>query len=77
MKTHYHPNCINWDEIDVATCGVFLGESSYLSWDWDRVTCLRCLNGRVRIETAIQVEESAIVEQMGDTANFMSLEARR
>lgn len=54
MKTHYNPSHTDLADVEVSACGVFLGESSDLTGEWDRVTCLRCLSGRGRMETAIK-----------------------
>ena len=69
MKTHYsaHPR----DDEEQASCGAWLGEASNLSGDWSRVDCRRCLRGREKISSSIAAEEGAIVQQMGDMANFM------
>jgi len=70
MKTHYsaHPQD---DSEEQAACGSWLGEASNLSGDWSRVDCRRCLRGKEKISASVAAEEDAIVQSMGDMANFM------
>lgn len=69
MKTHYsaHPQ----DDEERAACGTWLGEGSNLTGDWSCVDCRHCLRSKGKIASAVAAEEEAIVEQMGDMANFM------
>lgn len=69
MKTHYCPRSQGDEE--QAACGTWLGEASNVSGDWSFVDCLRCTKAKEKICSAVVAEEHAIVEQMGDMANFM------
>jgi hypothetical protein len=69
MKTHYSP-FLQEDE-EQAVCGTWLGEASNLSGDWSRVDCRHCISRKRKIASSIAAEEQAIVQQMGDMANFM------
>jgi len=70
MKTHYsaHPQD---DSEEQAVCGTWLGEASSLSGDWSRVDCRHCIKRKGKISLSVAAEEEAIVQQMGDMANFM------
>lgn len=70
MKTHYRPHPQDESE-EQAVCGAWLGETSNLSGDWSVVDCQRCLRGKKKITASVAAEEDAIVQQMGDMANFM------
>ncbi|MEQ6329181.1 hypothetical protein VLF92_12760 [Pseudomonas chengduensis] len=54
-----------------APCGIWIGDASDLSSDWGRVDCKRCLKWKDTIMATHEAEESAIVQQMGDMAEFM------
>lgn len=78
MKTHYYPSCLAGSEdAERGTCGTWLGEASNLSGDWSRVDCKRCLKNRLAINASVESEERAIVEQMGDMADFMRAQEPR
>lgn len=70
MKTHYCPHPQDESE-EQAVCGTWLGESSNLSGEWPRVDCRRCIKSKEKITLSVAAEESAIVQQMGDMADFM------
>ena len=72
MKTHYYPFDFGiWDEeIERGPCGVWLGENSELTHQWEKVNCKRCLNKRNKIDHQTKCEEDAIVSQMGDMADY-------
>lgn len=70
MKTHFFSGP-DWDDIEQAPCGTWLGEGSELSGAWANVDCCRCHIGREKITGAAEAEDRAIVAQMGDMANFM------
>ncbi|MCO8161050.1 hypothetical protein NJC40_03575 [Pseudomonas sp. 21LCFQ02] len=71
MKTHYCPRPQDDECEEQAACGTWLGESSSLSGDWALVDCRRCIKGKEKITQSVATEEAAIVQQMGDMANFM------
>lgn len=73
MKTHFAP-FTDLEDIEQAPCGTWLGEASELSGDWAKVDCLLCQKHKAKIISAAVAEERAIVEQMGDMANFMRSE---
>ncbi|MGK0158860.1 hypothetical protein [Pseudomonas mosselii] len=75
MKTHFAP-FTDLDDIEQASCGTWLGESSELSGDWARVDCRLCQARKETITKSAAAEELAIVEQMGDMAAFMREESR-
>ena len=70
MTTHFsrYPDD---DGPERAPCGVWIGDASDLSSDWSRVDCKRCLKWKDTIMATHEAEESAIVQQMGDMADFM------
>lgn len=76
MKTHYYPDCLaRYDSdgsefVERGPCGTWLGETSELSGDWNRVDCKRCLKDRPAITASSKAEEAAIVEQMGDMVAY-------
>lgn len=70
MKTHYLPH-LQDDSEERGVCGTWLGEASNLSGEWSRVDCQRCIKSKEKITLSVATEESAIVQQMGDMANFM------
>jgi hypothetical protein len=70
LKTHYCPHPQDESE-EQAVCGTWLGEASNLSGEWSRVDCRRCIGSKVKISLSVATEEAAIVQQMGDMANFM------
>ncbi len=70
MKTHFLPH-LQGDDEERAVCGVWLGEDSGMSGDWSRVDCQRCIKGKAKITQSVASEEAAIVQQMGDMANFI------
>ncbi|WAH56567.1 hypothetical protein LZ023_26675 [Pseudomonas silvicola] len=70
MKTHYCPHPQDESE-EQAVCGTWLGETSNLSGEWSLVDCQRCVRGKKKISASVAAEEDAIVQQMGDMANFM------
>ena len=72
MKTHFAPCAYgDLDEIERSACGTWLGGLSNLTRDWSRVDCGTCLKRREKITKQVQDEELAIVQQMGDMADFM------
>ena len=71
MKTHYYPWGFS-DNEERSLCGVWFGEASNISSDWERVTCGRCLRLKKQIKSRVVTEEKAIVDEMGDMADFMS-----
>lgn len=73
MKTHFFTGP-GADDIERAPCGTWLGEGSGLSGMWEKVDCHRCQVAKVKIIESAATEESAIVEQMGDMADFMRAE---
>lgn len=73
MKTHY--SHFQQDDEEQSACGTFLGEASNLSGDWSRVDCRHCIRSKGKIASAIAAEEHAIVQQMGDMADFMRKES--
>lgn len=75
MKTHFSPH-LQPDDAEQAACGTWLGEASGMTGDWARVDCRLCLKMKARITEQSQAEERAIVEQMGDMAEFMKQEPR-
>ncbi|HXD09503.1 MAG TPA: hypothetical protein VN653_05530 [Anaerolineales bacterium] len=74
MKTHYSPR--SSDDEERAYCGVWLGEGSGLSGEWRLVDCLRCVRNKSKILRSFELEERAIIDQMGDMEKFMSSEAK-
>jgi hypothetical protein len=70
MKTHYS-HFQQDDSEEQAACGTWLGEASNLSGDWFRVDCRHCIRSKGKIASSIAAEEDAIVQQLGDMANFM------
>ncbi|WP_296277829.1 hypothetical protein [Pseudomonas sp. UBA7530] len=76
MSTHFsrYPDD---DGPEQAPCGVWIGDASDLSSDWSRVDCKRCLKWKDTIMATHEAEESAIVQQMGDMAEFMKREVRQ
>ena len=70
MKTHFFAGP-GGDDIERAPCGTWLGEGSGLSGMWEKVDCRRCQAMKAQIIESAATEERAIVEQMGDMANFM------
>jgi hypothetical protein len=69
MTTHFATE--DPDEIEQSPCGTPIGKSSDASGNWSHVDCGRCLNRKTKITAAHAAEERAIVEQMGDMADFM------
>ncbi|WP_252088767.1 hypothetical protein [Pseudomonas sp. MWU13-3659] len=70
MKTHFAP-FTDLDDLEQAPCGTWLGDTSELSGEWSKVDCLLCQKRKDRIIAAAAAEESAIVEQMGEMAEWM------
>ncbi|WP_349975147.1 hypothetical protein [Pseudomonas sp. WHRI 8519] len=70
MKTHFVP-FTDLEDVEQASCGTWLGESSELSGDWAEVDCLLCQKHKTKIIAAAEAEERFIVEQMGDMAAVM------
>lgn len=70
MRTHFYPYS-GGDDIEQAHCGTWIGENSAVSNQWALVDCQLCIRNKLRIVAAYQAEERAIVEQMGDMAEFM------
>ena len=75
MKTHYFPWDFEDSYADQALCGTIFGELVRISANWDRVTCGHCLRNKAKIMSGIESDEKAIVEQMGQFAEFMQREA--
>ncbi|EKT4561846.1 hypothetical protein QEM42_003040 [Pseudomonas putida] len=73
MKTHFAPFS-NLEDLEQAPCGTWLGEDSGLSGHWAKVDCQRCQNRKEKIIGSAAAEDRAIVEQMGDMADFMRAE---
>jgi hypothetical protein len=71
VKTHFAP-FTDLEYLEQAPCGTWLGESSGLSGDWGRVDL--CHRHKEKLIGSAAAEERAIVEQMGDMADFMSAE---
>lgn len=71
-KSHFFPYIDNTEDLEFAPCGTRLGETGEITGIWDRVTCKRCMRRKHWINQAIEAEERAIVQQMGDMADFMS-----
>lgn len=69
MRTHYS-GCQDEDQ-EQAACGTWLGEGSNLTGDWSRVDCRHCLRSKGKITSSVAAEDDAIVQLMGDMANFM------
>lgn len=70
MSTHFSRYPVD-EGPEQAPCGVWIGDASDLSSDWSRVDCKRCLKWKDTIMATHEAEESAIVQQMGDMADFM------
>lgn len=70
MRTHFYPYSAD-DDIEQAPCGARIGESSALSNQWAHVDCRLCIRNKAKITAAHKTNERAIVEQMGDMAEFM------
>lgn len=73
MKTHFAP-FTDLEDLEQAPCGTWLGDSSELSGDWNKVDCQLCQKHKEKIIAVAQAEERFIVEQMGDMAAFMRAE---
>lgn len=58
------------DGPEQAPCGIWIGDASDLSSDWSRVDCKRCLKWKDTIMATHEAEERAIVQQMGDMADY-------
>lgn len=71
MKTHFSRYPDDDEQPEHASCGTLLGESAEQTSQWAYVTCLSCLQRKDKIMAHIESEERAIVDQMGDMANFM------
>jgi len=77
VRTHYYPpglaryDADGHDYVERGPCGTWLGEGSKLIGDWSRVDCMRCLKEKPAITASSEAEERAIVQQMGDMADFM------
>jgi hypothetical protein len=70
MRTHFEPH-LQYDEAEQAMCGTWYGDASNSTGDWSRVDCRRCIKLKARITKSSEAEERAIVDQMGDMAEFM------
>ncbi|WP_110994633.1 hypothetical protein [Pseudomonas sichuanensis] len=73
MKTHFAA-FTDLDDLEQAPCGIWLGDASELSGDWAKVDCLLCQRRKQKIIAAAAAEERAIIEHMGDMADFMRSE---
>lgn len=73
MTTHFAP-FTDLEDVEQAPCGTWLGESSELSGYWAMVDCRLCQKRKSNITKAAAAEERAIVEQMGEMADFMRAE---
>lgn len=77
MRTHYYPpglaryDADGHDYVERGPCGTWLGESSELSGDWSLVDCKLCLKDRPAITASSEAEGRAIVQQIGEMADFM------
>jgi len=71
VRTHFYPYS-DGDDIEQTPCGTWIGESSAVSNQWTHVDCRLCIKNKTKIVASHQEQERAIVEQMGDMANFMS-----
>lgn len=69
MSTHFsrYPDD---DEPEQAPCGIWMGDASELSSNWAHVNCKLCLKWKDVIMARHEAEESAIVQQMGDMADY-------
>lgn len=70
MATHFDPYPDD-DEAEQAPCGIWLGEASNGTSNWEHVDCGLCLRMKAKISAAHEASEAAIVEQMGDMAAYM------
>ena len=70
MKTHFAP-FTDLEDLEQAPCGTWLGGTSELSGDWTKVDCRLCQMRKERITRSAEAEERAIIEQMGEMAEFM------
>lgn len=70
MKTHFAP-FTDLEDLEQAPCGTWLGSASELAGDWAMVDCRLCKRRRERITQSAADEERAIIEQMGEMADFM------
>ncbi len=75
MATHFDPRQDD-GSADQSACGTLLGECSESTSNWAHVDCRRCLKSKTKINAAHAAEEAAIVEQMGDMANFMRAQSK-
>lgn len=69
MRTHFYP--YSDDEAEFAACGTPLGFGGDTSSNWGLVDCRLCIKNKAKITAAHETNERAIVEQMGDMAEFM------
>lgn len=75
MKTHFDPYTAP-DECpdEKAWCGTILGDECDVTGNWKEVTCKRCLKSKDKMQKAFEHNESMIVKQMGDMADFFEKE---
>jgi len=73
VKTHFAP-FTDLEDLEQAPCGTWLGDASELSGDWAKVDCRLCQSRKEKIIGSAAAEERAIIEQMGDMADFMRAE---
>jgi len=69
MTMHFYPYAD--DEAEVAECGALLGFGGDSTNNWGLVDCRRCLKRKAEIIAAHATQETAIVAQMGDMADYM------
>lgn len=70
MRTHFYPYSSH-DDIEQTPCGTWIGESSAVSNQWAHVDCQLCIRNKAKIIAAHESNERAIVQQMGEIAEFM------
>lgn len=91
MKTHYDPYMYEGTsgpegageyysvEYEKYMCGSRVNHDNdiEITWDWNKVTCKRCLKQRNKIEEYLKKEEEEIVKSYGDMAEFMMKEENK
>lgn len=70
MRTHFYPYSPD-DDIEQVQCSTWIGESSAVSNQWAQVDCRLCIRNKAKIVAGHQGNERAIVQQMGEMAEFI------
>jgi len=70
-KIHFDPYGDDYSCVENTPCGVRMPEDYKSSSLWTDVDCKRCLYNRAKLTDSFKENEKAIVNQMGDMADYL------